>query len=96
MKILHLTLIKKYFDQIASGKKKQEYREFKPYWIKRLTDLECDYYYNFDEIHFRNGYSKNAPFMRIEHLGTFHDKFLHCFVIELGKILEIKNWVSAG
>lgn len=32
MKILHLTLKKKWFDMIASGEKKEEYREIKPYW----------------------------------------------------------------
>lgn len=37
MKVLHLTLKKKWFDLIASGKKKEEYREIKPYWINRLT-----------------------------------------------------------
>lgn len=37
MKILHLTLKKKWFDMIASGEKKEEYREIKPYWTNRLT-----------------------------------------------------------
>jgi hypothetical protein len=37
MKVLHLTLKKKYFDMIASGEKKEEYREIKPYWADRLT-----------------------------------------------------------
>lgn len=36
MKTLHLTLKKKWFDMILSGKKKDEYREIKPYWINRL------------------------------------------------------------
>ena len=36
MKILHLTLKKKWFDMILSGEKKEEYREIKPYWINRL------------------------------------------------------------
>jgi hypothetical protein len=38
MKILHLTLKKKWFDMIASGEKKEEYREIKPYWVSRLVD----------------------------------------------------------
>lgn len=38
MKILHLTLKKKWFDMIASGDKSEEYREIKPYWISRLVD----------------------------------------------------------
>ncbi len=37
-KILHLTLKKKWFDMIASGEKKEEYREIKPYWVSRLVN----------------------------------------------------------
>ena len=36
MKILHLTIKKKWFDMILSGEKKEEYREIKPYWNRRL------------------------------------------------------------
>lgn len=35
-KILTLTLKKKWFDMIASGDKRQEYRELKPYWMNRF------------------------------------------------------------
>lgn len=34
--ILRLTLTKKWFDMIASGEKKEEYREIKQYWSSRL------------------------------------------------------------
>ncbi len=37
-KVLHLTLKKKWFDMIASGEKKEEYREIKKYWVSRLVD----------------------------------------------------------
>jgi hypothetical protein len=37
MRILHLHVKKKYFDQIKSGKKKIEYRRDTPYWKKRLV-----------------------------------------------------------
>lgn len=36
MKVLHLTLKKKFFDLIASGEKKEEYRDMKIYWLKRF------------------------------------------------------------
>lgn len=36
--VLHLTLTKKWFDMIKSGEKKEEYREFKQYWIDRLCN----------------------------------------------------------
>lgn len=56
MKILHLTLKKKWYDMIESGEKTTEYREDKPYWQKRLLRY-------YDAVHFRNGYSRNARTM---------------------------------
>ena len=35
---LHLVLKGKWYDMIASGEKTEEYREAKPYWIKRILD----------------------------------------------------------
>lgn len=75
MKTLNLTLKKKWFDMIASGEKKDEYRELKDYWKKRLIsnyeELEFEewgivYFNDFDTITFRNGYAKDAPTMVIE------------------------------
>ena len=59
MKILHLTLKKKWFDMIASGEKTEEYREIKAYWANRLNK-------KFDLVRFRNGYSKNAPVLTVK------------------------------
>ena len=104
MEILHLTLKKKWFDLIASGAKTVEYREFKPYWEKRLlkTYNQCR---DFNEIHFRNGYSKSAPFMRVSCNGIAimpgtggllfkpqNGEKLNGwqFAISLGAILELK------
>lgn len=107
MKILHLTLKKKWFDLIASGSKIIEYREVNDYWRKRLID---DLYgknpdfKDFDEIHFRNGCRKESPFMRIRWVGIFViDAKYHKpdngeklkgnqFAIFLGERLEIKNY----
>jgi len=55
LKTLHLTLKKKWFDMIVSGEKKEEYREIKPYWSKRLTNGK------YDRILFKNGYSRGCP-----------------------------------
>lgn len=60
MTVLHLTLKKKWFDMIASGEKKEEYREIKPYWNLRLSRK------SYDAIQFRNGYAKNSPKMLVE------------------------------
>ena len=65
MKILNLTVKKKWFDLIKSGEKKIEYREGKPYWNKRLVN-ECGYGKRFDIVRFRNGYRKCSPTIDVE------------------------------
>jgi hypothetical protein len=83
-RILHLTVRKKWFDEIACGKKKEEYREIKPYWTVRLKNKA------YDEIWFKNGYGDTVPFMRVECLGSIEREGK--YVILLGEILEIKKY----
>ena len=87
MKILHLTLKRKWFLEIAQGYKTIEYRQAKPYWWSRLVGKA------FDEVHFRNGYRTDAPFMRVEYGCTnliIKDGY-YVFAIELGSVLEVTN-----
>lgn len=91
MKILRLTLKKKWFELIAIGKKTKEFRKIKTYWINRLTE-DGFVLKQFDEIHFRNGYRKDSPFMRVICLAINISKHTDVFVIHLGKILEVRNW----
>lgn len=37
MKTLYLPLKKQWYEMIERGEKREEYREMKPYWQKRLT-----------------------------------------------------------
>lgn len=92
MKILYLTLKKKWFDLIKSGQKTEEYREIKPYWEKRLKDKY------FDCVCFKNGYSANAPQFTIELKGIEikegreewgAEKGVKYFVLTLGKIKQL-------
>lgn len=98
MKLLHLTLKKQWFDMIASGEKKEEYRQIKPYWERRLIDNDAE------AIHFRNGYSKGAPAMIVQlknigvGLGNPHwgAPAKPVYVLELGEILEVSTRVVEG
>lgn len=99
MKILHLTLKKKWFDQIANDFKKEEYRGIKPYWEKRFLEKNGEFK-KFDIIIFKNGYSKNSPEMIVEFKGIttgFPNIFWtdelnkEIYIIYLGKILSTKN-----
>jgi len=80
MKVLYLTLHKKWFDMIAGCEKTEEYRDRKPYWIKRLRGKR------FDVIHFRNGYRPTSRIMMVECLGIEENGGE--FVIKLGEILK--------
>jgi hypothetical protein len=42
--MLTLPIKKKWFDMIAIGEKKEEYRGIKPYYTRRLAKLWCDNY----------------------------------------------------
>ena len=70
MKTLTLSLKKKWYDMIASGEKKEEYRERTPYWHKRLCNLvweDVDRYYkikHFDAVTFTLGYPRKDDMER--------------------------------
>ena len=44
-KVLTITVSKQWFDKIVTGEKTEEYREIKPYWIKRLN-TNCEVVYD--------------------------------------------------
>jgi hypothetical protein len=80
-RILHLPVKKKFFDMEEAGIKTEDYREIKAYWSNRLLitnmvedPLENNFivceYVQFDEVHLRNGYGKNAPLLIFEWKGT--------------------------
>ena len=104
MKTLKLTLKKKWFDMILCGEKKEEYREYKPYWITRLMNLGPEgvfmSYKNFDYVEFTNGYGRKRPSVKLELVGLYggYGGFAkwgaapgHQFILELGDIIETKN-----
>lgn len=90
MNILHLTLKKKWFDMIAAGEKLEEYREIKPYWVRRL---KCGFHFN--AVSFRNGYRADAPKILVECKGIFKGHGVRAwgapkepvFIIQLGAML---------
>lgn len=88
---LVLNLKKKYFIEILNGTKKEEYREIKPYWDKRLDGrtyskviIRCGYPKKGDkskEIIFKyNGYIKK----KIKH-NHFGDKEIEVYAIQLSE-----------
>lgn len=89
-RILQLNLKRQFFDEIALGKKLEEYREQKDYWATRLEGRD------YDTIIFRNGYGPQVPEMEVEFKGVRKTtrKGDAIYAIKLGKILSLKRWTG--
>lgn len=84
--ILKIVIKGEWFDEIASRKKKIEYREYTPFWISRLYDKDGKKR-DYELIEFINGYNTDARRMITKYEG-FNKKgnLLH---IKIGKIISL-------
>lgn len=100
--MLILPIKKQWFEMIANGEKKDEYREIKPYWSKRFWNIGLSIW-DPDAIAiviFRNGYGKNAPEIKArvnwrkgtgkKEWGANEDE--EYYILEILEIIEIRNW----
>jgi hypothetical protein len=63
MRFLELTLKREWFDMIARGEKKEEYRNPTDWILSRLNGKEYDF------VRFRNGYNPGSPICVCEYRG---------------------------
>lgn len=59
-RVLDLVLCHKWFDMIASGEKKEEYREIKPFYANRFKR------YSYDLVRFHRGYTDVVMLWKIK------------------------------
>lgn len=97
---LRLVLTDHWFNKIKSGEKTHEYREAKPFWIKRITtdnqplemliknqdEFSRGFMFAFTKVKFQKAYRKNAETM----LFWARDVYL---VNGLDTDLKIDKWV---
>lgn len=81
MNILDLPLKAEWYDMIESGEKKEEYREIKPYWIKRLCirfvckmcdgapEMVC-FIPRYTHVRFRYGYTKRTMLFKLNSISV--------------------------
>lgn len=87
MKTLDLVLKKKWYDMIASEEKTEEYREIKPYWVKRLLEpidmFGRNYCEDFDPNDFWREFIVPIVFDKVTfHLGYAKDRPSMTFAIK--------------
>lgn len=103
---LYLVLKKQYFLEILAGTKKEEYRDFTEYFIKKFCTFDQNGEINgckkYDTVRFQMGYQRNAPQLVVdcEELYIAQDATVPeaemtpedlWFVIALGAIREQTN-----
>lgn len=98
MKTLQLTLKKKWFDMIKSGEKKEEYREIKPYWIKRLIsddfnwDCETSIKRNVHYIACPNGFYKKYDTVTFKNGYAKDAPVITCELISIARGEAVPEW----
>ena len=98
--MLVLPIKKQWFDMIVSGEKKEEYREIKPYYDKRLGYL-TEGKGKVTTIILRNVYSHNSPSVKCKctvEIGEGKkewgaDPDINYYIIKIIEILEVKKYV---
>ena len=96
MEILNLIIKQKFFDEIMSGKKRQEYREIRPNTQKKYCQLDADGFCvevngelqpkHYDAIRFFVGYKKD----RASALVEVKDAKIELFEDENHNLIEYK------
>ena len=81
--ILPLVLKRKWYDMIASGEKREEYREVKKYYATRLNNWHNKMWPGYAVVEFRCGYARNAKrmaFFAMRIKGEDPNQRNHCVV----------------
>ena len=93
-RIVRFPITRKWLDMILSGEKREEYREKKPYWEKRIWIPGCDIAY------YHAGYNADSPaaFVEVENVRIGYGKpewgapvDEQVFICELGDIIQTVN-----
>ena len=89
-RVLRLTVKRKWFDLIASGEKKEEYRTPSDWIRSRLEGREYDF------VEFKNGYGRHVPTCIVEFKGWWWglgipkwgaEREKEYFIIHLGRVI---------
>lgn len=105
--ILPLVLKRRWYDMIASGKKREEYRDYKPYWKWRMLKWVNHQHADFDSIGnnkllvigFSRGYKKPDMFFLLDRHalreGAVHPEWGESraphFVLVLGERIKLEG-----
>jgi hypothetical protein len=81
------TIKREWLAKIANRTKRIEYRELKPYWVKRLSRVHVPFL-----LRLINGMQADAPEITVVVTKVRKNFRSGHFELVLGKIVELKHW----
>ena len=80
------TIERRWLDLIATGEKKVEYREIKPYWERKLASVKVPFL-----LRMINGMRRNAPEITVVIKWKRRNWRTNEFALSICKVIEVKN-----
>lgn len=87
MDTITTTIKREWLREIAAGRKRVEYREIKPYWIRRLSRVNTPFL-----LRLINGMQPKAPEVTVTVRQIRKNSRSGSFELVLGKIVALKYW----
>jgi hypothetical protein len=81
------TIKREWLREIAAGRKQVEYREIKPYWTRRLSEVEAPFL-----LRLINGMEAKAPEITVVVQRVRRNARSGCFELHLGKVIDLRHW----
>ena len=81
------TIKREWLREIALGRKSVEYREIKPYWIRRFSGIKPPFL-----LRLINGMQSKAPELTVIVERVRKNSHSGSFELHLGKIVEVRHW----
>jgi hypothetical protein len=81
------TIKREWLREIVAGRKPIEYREIKPYWIRRFSGIKPPFL-----LRLINGMQSNAPESYSRRSADTEGSPLRQFELHIAKIVEVLHW----
>ena len=87
MDLITTTIKREYLREIAAGRKTVEYREIKPYWTRRFSQIEAPFL-----LRLINGMQRKAPELTVVVKQIRKNTRSGNFELLLGEVIGLKHW----
>jgi hypothetical protein len=87
MNTITTTIKRQWLREIVAGRKRIEFREIKPYWIRRLSMIETPF-----ALRLINGMQTKAPEVTVVVSKVRKNTRAGSFELHLGPVKQVRHW----